>query len=68
MGAGEEGQAELLHQLKLIKANTHGNAKGEWYDWKLQWIEQLYGKAEKGFVGLEEVWLRFSFFLMEEFD
>jgi hypothetical protein len=58
VGAGEDGQAELLHQLKLIKANTHGNAKGEWYDWKLQWIEQLYGKAEKGFADLEEASLR----------
>lgn len=53
--AGEDGQAELLHQLKLIKANTHGNAKSEWYDWKFQWVEQLYGKADKGFIDLENV-------------
>jgi len=55
VSAGEDGQAELLHQLKLIKANTHGNAKSEWYDWKLQWVEQLFGKAEKGFADLAEV-------------
>lgn len=55
IGAGEEGQAELLHQLKLIKVNTHANAKSEWYDWKLQWVEQLYGKADKGFNDLAEV-------------
>ena len=55
VSAGEDGQAELLHQLKLIKANTHGNAKSEWYDWKLQWVEQLFGKAEKGFNDLTEV-------------
>ena len=53
--AGEDGQAELLHQLKLIKANTHASAKSEWYDWKFQWVEQLYGKAERGFVDLEKV-------------
>ena len=56
--AGEDGQAELLHQLKLIKANAHGSAKSEWYDWKFQWVEQLYGKAEKGFTDLEKVCLR----------
>jgi kinetochore protein Spc7/SPC105 len=55
VAAGEDGQAELLHQLKLIKANTHGNAKSEWYDWKLQWVGQLFGKAEKGFTDLTEV-------------
>lgn len=55
VSAGEDGQAELLHQLKLIKANTHGNAKSEWYDWKLQWVEQLFGKAEKGFADLTKV-------------
>jgi hypothetical protein len=55
VAVGEDGQAELLHQLKLIKANTHGNAKSEWYDWKLQWVEQLLGKAEKGFIDLTEV-------------
>ncbi|KII93693.1 hypothetical protein PLICRDRAFT_131726 [Plicaturopsis crispa FD-325 SS-3] len=49
----EENQAELLHQLKMIKANAHGRAKGEWYDWKLQWIEQLYATAEQAFDDLE---------------
>lgn len=55
VSAPEDGQAELLHQLKLIKVNTHGSAKSEWYDWKLQWVEQLYGKAEKGFNDLTAV-------------
>ncbi|KZP12027.1 hypothetical protein FIBSPDRAFT_755571 [Athelia psychrophila] len=52
VGAPEDGQAELLHQLKLIKANTQASARGEWYDWKLQWVEQLFGKADKAFADL----------------
>jgi hypothetical protein len=53
--ADEEGQAELLHQLKLIKAHAQATAKGEWYDWKLQWVEQLHETANKGFKDLEKV-------------
>ncbi|KAF8139971.1 Spc7 kinetochore protein-domain-containing protein [Boletus edulis] len=49
----ESGQAELLHQLKLIKAHNHAQAKSEWYDWKMQWVEQLYQKANEGFKDLE---------------
>ena len=49
----ESGQAELLHQLKLIKAHNHAQAKSEWYDWKTQWVEQLYQKADEGFKKLE---------------
>lgn len=51
--ADEEGQNELLHQLKLIKANKHAQAKSEWYDWKMQWVKQLYEKADQGFRDLE---------------
>ncbi|KAG2156535.1 Spc7 kinetochore protein-domain-containing protein [Suillus bovinus] len=51
--ADEEGQNELLHQLKLIKVNKHTQAKSEWYDWKMQWVEQLYEKADQGFRDLE---------------
>jgi hypothetical protein len=53
--ADEEGQNELLHQLKLIKVNKHAQAKSEWYDWKMQWVEQLYQKADQGFRDLEAV-------------
>lgn len=51
----ESGQAELLHQLKLIKVHNHAQAKSEWYDWKVQWVEQLYQKANEGFKNLEAV-------------
>ncbi|KAG8220070.1 Spc7 kinetochore protein-domain-containing protein [Butyriboletus roseoflavus] len=49
----ESGQAELLHQLKLIKVYNHAQAKTEWYDWKVQWVEQLHQKANEGFKNLE---------------
>ncbi|KAH7883876.1 Spc7 kinetochore protein-domain-containing protein [Phlebopus sp. FC_14] len=49
----ESGQAELLHQLKLIKVHNHGQAKSEWYDCKMRWVEQLYQKADQGFKDLE---------------
>ncbi|KAG9314627.1 hypothetical protein JVU11DRAFT_5432 [Chiua virens] len=49
----ESGQAELLHQLKLIKVHNHAQAKSEWYDWKAQWVEQLYQKTNEGFKNLE---------------
>ncbi|KAF8898451.1 Spc7 kinetochore protein-domain-containing protein [Infundibulicybe gibba] len=51
--ADEDGQAELLHQLNLIKANTRGLAKSDWYDWKLQWVEGLRVTADKAFSELE---------------
>ena len=51
----ESGQAELLHQLKLIKVHNHAQAKSEWYEWKTQWVEQLYQKADEGFTKLEAV-------------
>ncbi|KAH9891025.1 Spc7 kinetochore protein-domain-containing protein [Cubamyces lactineus] len=49
----ETEQAMLIHQLKLIKANNIGTAKSQWYDWKLQWVEQLYESAAQGFSNLE---------------
>ncbi|KAI6146697.1 Spc7 kinetochore protein-domain-containing protein [Pisolithus tinctorius] len=54
ISADETGQAELIHQLKLIKVHNHEQAKSEWYDWKLQWVEQLDQKASKGFEHLEK--------------
>ncbi|KAH7915151.1 Spc7 kinetochore protein-domain-containing protein [Hygrophoropsis aurantiaca] len=53
VSADEDGQAELLHQLKLIKINNISQAKSEWYDWKTQWVEQLYQNADQGFKDLE---------------
>ncbi|TBU34906.1 Spc7 kinetochore protein-domain-containing protein [Dichomitus squalens] len=50
----ESEQAMLIHQLKLIKANNIGTAKSQWYDWKLQWVEQLYESASQGFTNLEQ--------------
>lgn len=32
-----------------------GTAKSQWYDWKLQWVEQLYESATQGFSNLESV-------------
>ncbi|KAI0639064.1 Spc7 kinetochore protein-domain-containing protein [Trametes polyzona] len=49
----EAEQSMLIHQLKLIKANNMGTAKSQWYDWKLQWVEQLYESAAQGFTNLE---------------
>ncbi|KAI6022289.1 Spc7 kinetochore protein-domain-containing protein [Pisolithus microcarpus] len=54
VSADETGQAELIHQLKLIKVHNHEQAKSEWYDWKLQWVERLHEKASKGFENLEK--------------
>ncbi|KAF9568515.1 hypothetical protein CPC08DRAFT_625217 [Agrocybe pediades] len=51
--ADEEGQAELLHQLKLIRTHTRFLAKSDWYDWKFQWVEGLRATAEEAFVSLE---------------
>ncbi|KAK7064607.1 Spc7 domain-containing protein, partial [Favolaschia claudopus] len=50
--ADEEGQAELLHQLNLIRTNARGLAKSDWYDWKLRWIEGLRETAEEGLDAL----------------
>ncbi|KAJ7139735.1 Spc7 kinetochore protein-domain-containing protein [Mycena epipterygia] len=50
--ADEEGQAELKHQLELIRTNARGLAKSDWYDWKLRWIEGLRETADQGFEAL----------------
>jgi Spc7 kinetochore protein len=42
-------------QLKLIKANNHATARSQWYDWRLQWVEQLHDIANQGFAELEQV-------------
>ncbi|KAJ7770895.1 Spc7 kinetochore protein-domain-containing protein [Mycena maculata] len=52
--ADEEGQAELRHQLNLIRTNARGLAKSDWYDWKLRWIEGLRETADKGFAALRQ--------------
>lgn len=73
--ADEDGQAELLvslgdkyidnvltsfqHQLNLIRTNTRGLAKSDWYDWKLQWVEGLRLTGEKAFNALESVCSQF---------
>ncbi|KAH9949433.1 Spc7 kinetochore protein-domain-containing protein [Amylocystis lapponica] len=51
--ADESEQAILLHQLKLIKSNNYGMAKSQWYDWRMDWVHQLYGRAEQEFANLE---------------
>ncbi|KAF5356236.1 hypothetical protein D9756_004174 [Leucocoprinus leucothites] len=56
MRADEEGQAELLasfHQLNLIRVNARGQAKSDWYDWKLRWVEGLQLTAEQAFNDLQ---------------
>src|SRR5216683_5320662 len=39
----------------VIKANNHAAARSQWYDWRLQWVEQLYAIANQGFEELEQV-------------
>lgn len=41
--------------MELIRTNTRGLAKADWYDWKLQWIEGLRGTAEQALSELETV-------------
>ncbi|KAJ6519385.1 Spc7 kinetochore protein-domain-containing protein [Mycena sanguinolenta] len=52
--ADEEGQAELLHQLNLIRTNARGLAKSDWYDWKFRWIEGLRETADEGLEALRQ--------------
>ncbi|KAF9072774.1 Spc7 kinetochore protein-domain-containing protein [Rhodocollybia butyracea] len=42
------------HQLGLIRKNTRLQAKSEWYDWKLQWIERLKHTAQTAFHDLQK--------------
>ncbi|PPQ62802.1 hypothetical protein CVT24_000496 [Panaeolus cyanescens] len=51
--ADEEGQHDLIHLLNLIKTNTRYQARSDWYDWKLQWVEGLWATANEGFSQLE---------------
>ncbi|KLO20428.1 Spc7-domain-containing protein [Schizopora paradoxa] len=53
VSAEEEGRSELLHQLKLIKANKHGASKEKWYEWKYEWTENLLRDAERGYAELQ---------------
>jgi kinetochore protein Spc7/SPC105 len=45
----------LQYQLKLIKSNYHGVSRAKWYDYKLKWIQNLSGEAQRGFEALEKV-------------
>ncbi|KAF5375271.1 hypothetical protein D9758_000082 [Tetrapyrgos nigripes] len=51
--AGEKEQEELKQHLKLIRTNTRGHAKSDWYDYKLKWIDTLRIPAEKYFTELQ---------------
>jgi len=51
--ADDEWKEEILHQLKLIKANNHAVSRSQWYDWKLFWVGQLFEAADDGFTKLE---------------
>ncbi|EKM60780.1 uncharacterized protein PHACADRAFT_168096 [Phanerochaete carnosa HHB-10118-sp] len=51
--ADEVEKQDLLHQLKIIKANCVGSAKSQWYDWKSEWVDRLLESAEEAFGGLE---------------
>ncbi|KAH9952834.1 hypothetical protein BC827DRAFT_1245070 [Russula dissimulans] len=48
-------QATLLQQLELIKANNHATARSRWYEWRLQWVEQLYSIADQDARTLESI-------------
>ncbi|KAI0095293.1 Spc7 kinetochore protein-domain-containing protein [Irpex rosettiformis] len=51
--ADELEKQDLLHQLKLIKANNIDRAKSQWYEWKSNWVAQLQESAEEAFGELE---------------
>ncbi|KAF7437161.1 hypothetical protein PC9H_003997 [Pleurotus ostreatus] len=53
LSADEEGKDQLRHQLNLIRTNVREMAKGEWYNWKLQWIEGLKEIASSGLEDLQ---------------
>ncbi|KAL5518577.1 hypothetical protein ACEPAH_260 [Sanghuangporus vaninii] len=52
--ANEEGREELMHQLKLIKANRLIAAKERWYDVRSRWIQGLLETVDRGFIELEK--------------
>lgn len=49
----EEDRPDFQQSLKLIKSHAHDQAKSQWYEWKLQWVEQLQETADQGFADLE---------------
>ncbi|KAJ8090525.1 hypothetical protein PM082_002413 [Marasmius tenuissimus] len=51
--ADEDGQAELHHQLNLIRGHTRLIAKSEWSDWKLEWVKGLQITAQESLTSLE---------------
>ncbi|KAL0576814.1 hypothetical protein V5O48_005184 [Marasmius crinis-equi] len=51
--ADEDGQAELHHQLNLIRGHTRLVAKSEWSDWKLEWVKGLQVTAQESLTNLE---------------
>ncbi|KIY45496.1 hypothetical protein FISHEDRAFT_49338 [Fistulina hepatica ATCC 64428] len=52
--AQPEDQAEIKHQLDVTKTNARMQAKSDWYEWKLQWVEGLCATAERELAQLEE--------------
>ncbi|KAE9409333.1 hypothetical protein BT96DRAFT_589066 [Gymnopus androsaceus JB14] len=52
-GADQESQKELVQCLNLIRKNTRLRARSDWYDWKLEWIEDLKHTAENAFTNLQ---------------
>ncbi|KAJ3567148.1 hypothetical protein NP233_g6546 [Leucocoprinus birnbaumii] len=55
MRADEEGQAELLaSSITWLRGHpTQWQAKSDWYDWKLRWVEGLQSTAEQAFSDLQ---------------
>ncbi|KIK70415.1 hypothetical protein GYMLUDRAFT_65648 [Collybiopsis luxurians FD-317 M1] len=51
--ANPDEQADMLHQLRLIRTNTRQQAKSDWYKWKLQWIDGLKYTAQRAFTSLQ---------------
>jgi kinetochore protein Spc7/SPC105 len=52
--ADEDVKEELLHQLRLIRANCREHAKGQWYDWRTQWTDSLLETANEAFGQLTQ--------------
>ncbi|KAL5495664.1 hypothetical protein ACEPAI_1127 [Sanghuangporus weigelae] len=51
--SNEEGREELMHQLKLIKANRLIAAKERWYDVRSRWIQGLLETVDRGFIEVQ---------------
>ncbi|KAF7306544.1 Spc7 domain-containing protein [Mycena indigotica] len=54
LSADEEDREALLHQLHLIRSNVRTQAKSEWYDWKLEWIENLRASLDESLTALRK--------------